>query len=182
MAIADLVYPSDLIVPDCGCSNSSSSADSGESTCKCDNPIWFVPPPPPHCRPHDYPPYPPFPPYIPPVPPVPVDKKSKEAQICKLSKKSATVKKLLENYVEKNKDVIFKIGGVSYNFGSYKVKLKDDQGEEVTEVSVYGERIRSILEDELHAIKEKIQELAADLDEDDEDSLTDGTDKTVTQD
>lgn len=185
--IADLVYNSDIAYPgeNCGCGSSVPTVnpiDSKESTCNCGNPIWVVPPPPHHhhCHP-DFPPYPPYPPYVPPIDPVPVKEKSKEAQICKLSKKSATVKKLIENFTEKNKDVIFKIGDASYNFGSYKVISKDEQGQKVEEDSVYGETILSILNDELAAIKEKIQELAAELDDDDV-SVSDETDKTVTQD
>ena len=128
MPIGDLVYNSDLQNPDCGCNSGSNiptikPLPTGNTTCNCDNSIWLVPPPP---RPLDYPPYPPFPPYVPPVPPIEPKSTSKEAQICKLSKKSATIKKLIENYTEKNKDVIFKIGGVSYNFGTYKVYSKGD--------------------------------------------------------
>jgi len=55
-------------------------------------------------------------------------KSSVEAQICKLSKKAAAIKKMIENFVEKNKNAIIKIGDASYNFGSYKIISKDEQG------------------------------------------------------
>lgn len=178
MAIADLVYPADIAKrPEGGASGNGQSGNNSSDNCNCgcNSEVWFVPPP----KPYDYPPYPPFPPYVPPIEPIPMKKSSIEAQICKLSRKSATIKKMIENFEEKNKDAIIKIGGTSYNFGAYKVFSKDEQGLPVEEDSVYGERILSILTDELAAIKAKIQELASELD--DEEFLTSDTDKTVTQ-
>lgn len=179
MPIADLVYNSDIAQrpQGCGCQPSDGSSSDSSSSCDCDcnKEIWFIPPP----RRHDYPPYPPFPPYVPPVDPVPMKKSSVEAQICKLSKKAAAIKKMIENFVEKNKNAIIKIGDASYNFGSYKIISKDEQGQKVEEDSVYGETILTILTDELAAIKEKIQELAAELDDEDLDSSSIET--TVTQ-
>lgn len=184
MPIADIIYNSDIArrPKGCGCENSSTettttTTNSKESTCDCGNSVWFVTPP----KPLDYPPYPPYGyPCVPPTEPVPMKKSSVEAQICKLSKKAAAIKKMIENFTEKNKDAIIKIGDASYNFGSYVTITKDENGQKVEEESVYGETILTILTDELAAIKEKMQELAAELDEEEIPS-TSGTEKTVTQ-
>lgn len=185
MPIADIIANSEVALRPRGCGyNGGSQGDSDSSQsgtncdCDCGREIWFIPPP----RPKDYPPYPPHGyPYIPPTEPVIIKKKSIEAQICKLSKKAAAIKRMIENFSEKNKDAIIKIGDASYNFGSYKTISKDESGEKVEEDSVYGERILAILTDELAAIKEKLQELAAELDEEDI-PTSGGTEKTVTQD
>lgn len=137
-----------------------------EKDCECGKPSWVVPPPPVPMPPYDIPVYPypyPFPP-----PPKPCDcdcddvkikKKSLEAQICELSKKSAAINKMIDNYKEKKKDAIIKIGDASYNFGGYY-----DEDDAATE---YGETILELLTKELAKIKEKIAELAAKLGEED---------------
>lgn len=180
MPIADLIYNSDVArrPKGCGCENNQADTTDSANKCNCDcnSEVWFVPPP----KPYDYPPYPPFYPYVPPVEPVPMKKTSIEAQICKLSKKAAAIKKMIENFVEKNKGVIIKIGEASYNFGTYKTITKDGAGQKVEEDSVYGETILNILTSELAAIKEKIQELAAELDDEDIDEGN-NTETTVTQ-
>lgn len=169
MPVADLLYNADVAqAPDCGCNKVVTTTTTGTCNCNPNGAVWFVPPPPP--KPMDYPPYP-FPygyPCVPPVEPAPVKKNSKEAEICKLSKKSATIKKMIENFTEKNKNAIIKIGETSYNFGAYKVITTDITGGKVEEDSKYGEAILGILTDELAAIKEKLQELSNELDEDDE--------------
>lgn len=115
------------------------------------------PPMPPHgC----YPPYPPFPYPYDCCPPVNPGVGSIEAQIAKLSKKSACVRKQIDNLINKNKSIVISIGGIKYNYGTYL----DAEGE----VSAYAEKVVEILEAELEAIKAKITELAAELEVADE--------------
>lgn len=133
--------------------------------CECNGPIYIVPPP----MPMDYPPCP--------YPPhhhhhhhhhdedeQPLPKTSVEAQICKLSKKAAAIKQMIENFKDKNKDCIWKIGGTSYNFGAYQ-KITEEDGETVKEDTVYGPTILDILNQELAAIQAKIKELAEEIDD-----------------
>lgn len=171
--IGDIVYPSDIAMrpepprPNCQPSGWNDSVQ------------WTdCPPTPP---PYPYPYYPPCPP-APEMPDVEIKQSSVEAQICKLSKKSSIIKKMIENFENKNKDAIIKIGEVSYNFGSYKIISTDSSGEKTEEDSVYGETILEILTDELAAIKTKMVELTAELDAEDETTTTtSSTEKTVTQ-
>lgn len=138
--------------------------------CDCDHHPHPCPPPPP--------PYPYYPGYawlVPPPPPAgypyppkpdedsdidPDAKPSKvEKQICKLSRKAATLRTLIENLQEKNKDCIVKSGVITYNLGPWKVK--DDQGETV-EVEAIA-TIITILKAELEKVKEQIKELSDEI-------------------
>lgn len=181
MPIADVLMNADIaIYPDGKCCPSGKDNQDDNNKCNCGH-MWFIPPCPP--MPGDYPPCPPYPyPCVPPVEPVPLKKSSIEAQICKLSKKAAAIKKMIDNFTNKNKDAIIKIGEASYNFGSYVVIGKDGEGQKTEEDSVYGKKILAILNEELAAIKSKMQELATQLDEEDETSIISSTEKTVTQD
>ena len=95
MPNADVVYNADIAKkPDC--------CDHSVDTNKC------------NCHPHEYdfpqgywypgcpPPPPPPPPYPYPCPPVNPGVGSTEAQIAKLSKKSACIRKMIDNLVNKN--------------------------------------------------------------------------------
>lgn len=177
MAIAQLVYPSDLARKpesqgcECGC-GSKPPVPTNDMECQCNRGVWLVPAPPPM----DYPPYPYGPDHHhhhhhhddPDEEPVKIKTKSIEAQICKLSKRSAAIKAMLENYEVKNKDAILKIGATSYNFGPY-YEITKDGSTVYKEETEYAERIKSLLTDELEAIKEKLQELASELDSEDND-------------
>lgn len=154
MPNADVVYNADIAKkPDC-CGHSV-------DTNKC------------NCHPHEYdfpqgywypgcpPPPPPPPPYPYPCPPVNPGVGSTEAQIAKLSKKSACIRKMIDNLVNKNKSIMISIGcGASYNFGTYLNK-------EGTETD-YGKAVLEMLQAELEAIKAKIVELTAELEVKDE--------------
>lgn len=159
MPIADVLMNADIaIYPDDKCCPSGKDNQDDNNKCNCGH-MWFIPPCPP--MPGDYPPCPPYPyPCVPPVEPVPLKKSSIEAQICKLSKKAAAIKKMIDNFTNKNKDAIIKIGEASYNFGSYVVIGKDGEGQKTEEDSAYGKKILEILNEELAAIKSKMQELA----------------------
>lgn len=94
-----------------------------------------------------------------------------EAQIAKLSKKSATIRKMIDNLINKNKSVVISIGaGASYNFGTYC----DKEGN----VTEYGKAILEMLQAELDAIKAKIVELTSELEV--EDDGFGGIEETVT--
>lgn len=181
MPIADVLMNADIAMyPDGKCCPSGKDNQDDKNKCNCGH-MWFIPLCPP--MPRDYPPCPPYPcPCVPPVEPVPLKKSSIEAQICKLSKKAAAIKKMIDNFTNKNKDAIIKIGEASYNFGSYVVIGKDGEGQKTEEDSAYGKKILEILNEELAAIKSKMQELATQLDEEDETSIVSSTEKTVTQD
>lgn len=181
MPIADVLMNADIAMyPGGKCCPSGKDNQDDNKKCNCGQ-MWFIPPCPP--MPRDYPPCPPYPyPCVPPVEPVPLKKSSIEAQICKLSKKAAAIKKMIDNFTNKNKDAIIKIGEASYNFGSYVVIGKDEEGQKTEEDSAYGKKILEILNEELAAIKSKMQELATQLDEEDETSIISSTEKTVTQD
>ena len=107
---------------------------------------------------------------IPPQPePTPL---SPEGQMIKLTKKKAIIKKMIDGLTNKEKDMIIQIANCgTYNFGSY---YNDE--DEITE---YGAKVLEILEAELLAIKDKIDELNNSLD-DDEDTFG-GIESTVTQ-
>ena len=162
MPVNDLIYASDLAPLEC------------QPECDCEHhhhhPHPCPPPPPPY--PYPYPPYawlvPPPPPAGYPFPPRPDDddgqidpdaKPSKvEKQICKLSRKAATLRTLIENLQDKNKDCIIKSGVVSYNLGPFKVK----EDEEMVEVEAIG-TIINILKTELEKVKEEIKELSDEI-------------------
>lgn len=126
--------------------------DKDKCKCGCEPyPQWQ------HCPvPPPYPPYPEYP-YCPPVCP---SVGSIEAQIAKLSKKSAAIRKQLDNLINKNKSIVITIGNVKYNFGCYL----NEEGETTS----YAEKIEEILTAELEAIKTKITELASELEVSDE--------------
>lgn len=116
-------------------------------------------------------PPPPYPEYPYPCPPVSTGVGSIESQIAKLSKKSAIIRKMIDNLVNKNKSIIISIGyGAQYNFGCYL----DKEGEETE----YGTAVLEMLQAELEAIKAKIVELTAELEVADE--TTGGVEGTVT--
>lgn len=165
MGVSQLVYPSDLARKpepmDCGCHHNVKPTD--DSHCGCNQGVWIVPAPPPI----GYPPYP----YGPECPgtseeTIKIKTKSIEAQICKLSKKSAAIKTMIDNFENKNKDVIVKIGGTSYNFGPC-YNITKEESTVYKDETEYAERFRTLLTDELESIKEKLQELASELDSDD---------------
>ncbi len=165
----DVVHPADIARrPDgtfnsCNCNSDSSSAST-------DTQGYWIPAPPNGCCPPPPPLYPPYP-YPPFDAPVSTQVGSIEAKIAKLSKKSATLRKMIENLIKKNKSVIISIGSVSYNFGTYLNK----EGEETE----YGEKILEILQSELAAVKEEIINLTNELEAVDE---TDGTIETTIKD
>lgn len=116
-------------------------------------------------------PPPPYPEYPYPCPPVCTGVGSIESQIAKLSKKSAIIRKMIDNLVNKNKSIIISIScGAQYNFGCYL----DKEGEETE----YGTAVLEMLQAELEAIKAKIVELTAELEVADE--TTGGVEGTVT--
>lgn len=110
------------------------------------------------CYPPGYPP----PGCMPPMPDflnIPQRGSSKEIKIAKLAKKASIIRKFIENFSEKNKDVIVSVGGYStYNFGSYL----DEEGE----ITDYGQDILEMFEAELAKIKAEIIELTNSLDDD----------------
>ena len=128
------------------------------------------PPFPPMPPDYPYPPYPPCPPPppFPPFPPQPEpepEKNSKEAQICKLSKKAAMINRMLENLETKKKDVIIKVGDTSFNFGNIDAEIKDWADES------YAATVKTILEHQRSLIQAQIKELADELDDDVETTL-----------
>ena len=181
MPIASVVYPADIayrpdFIPrgenmntkDCGCGITK------ECDCKPEAGYGCIPVPPPvypwpdpywpprPCPPHPYPPMP-----RPDDPDVEPEKGSVEAQICKLSRKASTISKMLENLEEKKKDVVIKVGEVSYNFGNIDLEIQYwDDGS-------YAATVKKILDFELAVIKAKIAELAGEIG-DEATSSTDG--------
>lgn len=146
--------------------------DNMSNNCNCgcqstDKPN-YTPVPPNGCQP--YPSYPPFPYPYDCCPPVNPGVGSIEARIAKLSKKSATIRKMIDNLVNKNKSIVISIGcGASYNFGTYL----NSEGSETE----YGKMILEALTTELEAIKNKIVELTAELEVEDE--STGGVEGTI---
>lgn len=144
--------------------------DYSKKDCKCkDNGMYWGPqcPPFPPVMPPDYPfpPVPPCPPPFPPFPPQPEPepepgKNSKEAQICKLSKKAAMINRMLENLETKKKDVIIKVGDTSFNFGNIDAEIKDWAD------GSYAATVKTILEHQRGLIQAQIKELADELDDD----------------
>ena len=141
----------------------------------------------PYCPPYNYCPPPPPPPHCNCPPEVTINPccNSIESQIAKLSKKAAIIRKMKEALVIKNKPILITIGGNQYNFGSYldkeQIASTVDMTEELTNVTEYGEKIASILDAELTAIREKITELTAKLDASFDEDITGQTPTTVTQ-
>lgn len=130
---------------------------------------WYPDCPPPPMNGGCYPP-----PYPYPCPPVNPCVGSVEAQIAKLSKKSAIIRKMINNLVNKNKSIMISIGcGASYNFGTYTTGIELDKVE-----TEYGKAVLEMLQAELEAIKTKIVELTGDLEVADEE--TGGVESTVT--
>lgn len=174
---ADIPYNSDFALP-CHCNEKKTLSPSNDG-----NNIYIVPPPMPmDYPPPPFPPYPPYPPFPPPPPPFPpkpepLPQQSVEAQICKLSRKAAAIKAMIEGFKDKNKDCIWKIGGTSYNFGTYQ-KVYEENGETVKEDTVYGPTILSILNQELAAIQAKIKELAEEIDDEEVETIG-GVEHTV---
>lgn len=166
MPIADLVYNSDL-------------TDYGDGKKGHPHPHPPYPPcPPPPPPPHPEPPYP-YPPVAYLVPPPPpwyprpdddddkpdvgpsVKPNATEKQICKLSRKAAAVRALIENIEDKNKPVIIKSSAVSYNMGSFKTKDPEDPSIIIENENI--DTIINILKAELEKIKEEIKELSDEL-------------------
>lgn len=117
------------------------------------------------------PPPPPYPQYPYLCPPVSIGVDSIEFQIAKLSKKSAIIREMIDNLVNKDKSIIISIGcGTQYNFGCYH-----DKEETKTK---YGTAVLEMLQTEFEAIKAKIVELTAELEVADE--TTGGVEETVT--
>lgn len=116
-------------------------------------------------------PPPPYLEYPYPCPPVSIDVDSIEFQIAKLSKKSAIIRKMIDNLVNKDKSIIISIGcGAQYNFGCYH----DKEGT----ITKYGTAVLEMLQAEFEAIKAKIVELTAELEVAGE--TTGGVEETVT--
>lgn len=150
---------SDINKPGNGCNCGCDNDHKNEYPCPPPVGYWCPPPPPPDG----------FYPY--PCPPVNPGVGSTEAQIAKLSKKSACIRKMIDNLVNKNKSIMISIGcGASYNFGCY---LNKEGGE-----TDYGKAVLEMLQTELEAIKAKIVELTAELEVQDE--TTGGVEETVT--
>ena len=115
--------------------------------------------------------YPFYPDYPYPCPPVNPDVGSIESQIVKFSKKSAIIRKMIDNLVNKNKSIVISIScDAQYNFGTYL----NAEGSETE----YGTAVLGMLQAELKAIKAKIVELTAELEVADE--TTGGVEGTVT--
>lgn len=161
MAIADLVYSSDLVNYPYACT-CETSTDSSNGNTKETEKIYVMMPPPPS----KFPLYPiPYPPYPHPHGDCDCDDRDSavkqstiEKKICKLSKTAATLRTLIENISEKNKPVIVKAGSVSYSLGEYKTKDPDDE-----EITIEDESIESVIEilkTKLTEVKEEIKELS----------------------
>lgn len=178
MPLSDLVRNSDIAKkPNGGACMNNTNNNSNNCNCNCDcnheeqhiHGYWMhgCPPPPP-----PYPPCPPYPPYPYDCPPVGTGVGAIETQIAKLSKKSAIIRKMIDNLVNKNKSIMISIGcGAQYNFGCYLDK-EDSETE-------YGKAILEILTAELEAIKAKIVELTSELEVADE--TIGGIEGTVTK-
>lgn len=141
----------------CGCQDNTNTNNNSGNVYPAPG-YWQPCPPPPYPYPYD-------------CPPVNPGVGSTEMQIAKLSKKSATIRKMIDNLVNKNKAIIIQLGcGASYNFGTY---LNADKEE-----TDYGKAVLEMLQAELEAIKAKIIELTGDLEVQDESSG--GVEETVT--
>lgn len=159
----DLVMNAELnqkLTGNCNCNTNggnTSGGNNGGTNTNC-----YCPPPPPYPPQGNWCPPPP-PPY--PYPPTGCDCDcgvsvgSLEAQISKLSKKSATIRKMIDNLINRNKGIVISIGCSSYNFGTYT----DKEGNETD----YGKAVLEMLQTELEAIKAKIVELTGELEVED---------------
>lgn len=192
MAIGDLVYPADIAQKPEPRPEHHHHHHHHCPECPPPVPMWFVPPPVPMPIPADYPHYDPYHHH---------DhhgkddddkkddedkdaiKASIEMQICRLAKQAATIKIMIDCFKNKNKDAILRIASTSYNFGPYTKIVKDEDGKDVTIETEYGAIILEMLTNELALIKEKISELAGQLElEESLASLINGIYTTVTQD
>lgn len=157
---------SDTNKPNNGCNCNCNCGNDNKPEYPCPPPGYWYPgcPPPPidNCYP---------PPYPYPCPPVNAGVGSIEAQIAKLSKKSAIIRKMIDSLVNKNKSIMISIGcGTSYNFGTYLDKESAETD--------YGKSVLEMLQSELEAIKAKIVELTSELEV--EDDTLGGIEETVT--
>lgn len=162
MPINDLIYNADLVnyphICTCGTSTDSSNGVTKET-----EKIYVMMPPPPS----KFPLYPiPYPPY--PAPDCDCDDKDNavkqsevEKKICRLSKKAATLRTLIENISEKNKPVIVKSGATSYSLGEFKTV--DSTDPDITNEDESIESIIEILKAKLAEIKEEIKTLSDEL-------------------
>ena len=178
--MADIIYPADLRVQNEDCCNMNINAinSSTADKCGCGPHYWMQPMPPEYPAP-PFPMYPPYPaPPCPCPPPEPPLKKSSiEGKICRLSKKVATINRMIDNLEKKKKDVIIKVGDTSYNFGN--ILLEVEGWEEGEEGSSYAETVLKILKKERELIQEEIKALAEELTEDTADELGASLLKTV---
>ena len=174
MPLSDIVENADIArIPNGGDNMSNSNNNDNNCNCgcipsdkQCPPGYWIPGCPPPPC-----PPCPPYPDYPYPCPPVNPGVGSIESQIAKLSKKSAIIRKMIDNLVNKNKSILISIGcGAQYNFGTYLDAEKSE--------TEYGTAVLEMLQAELEAIKAKIVELTAELEVADE--TTGGVEETVT--
>ncbi len=169
MPIGDLIYNADLAhLYGCTCGNSTSGTTStdADKTCNCNTVNYLMPPPPPAIDVCRYP-YPPYPyPYPAPVPPEAdsIKQNATEKAICKLSKKAAAIRQLIENLETKNKPLIVKSGAASFNLGAFKTPDPEDATLEIENENI--QSVIDILKVELEKIKEEIKELSDKLVED----------------
>lgn len=165
MPIADLVYSADIARrPECVGKPNGGNNDNSNNNCGCHEGsypyppfAWLVPPPPPagypcppdNCGEHES-----------------IRQNATEKSICKLSKKAAALRSLIENISEKNKPVIIKSAAVSYNLGCFRTKDPDDEGLGLDIEDENIDTIINILKAKLEEIKEEIKELSDELVED----------------
>lgn len=161
--VGDLIMNSDLYnyphVCTCG-----TSTDSSNGTTKETEKIYVMMPPPPS----KFPLYPiPYPPYPDPHSCDCEDKNNvikqsqTEKSICRLSKKAATLRTLIENISEKNKPVIIRSSATSYSLGEFKTV--DSTDPDITNEDESIESIIEILKAKLTEIKEEIKTLSDEL-------------------
>lgn len=178
MPNVNLIHDSDMSIYKncCGTKPADNNID-----CGCNGGYVWMPPPP---KPCDYPP-PPSSYCYPPTPScdcgdeVPMKKSSKESQICKLSKKAAVINRMIEGVEVKKKDVIIKVGDTSYNFGNIELEVEEWTAVDEAGGDSYADTVLAILKKELSLIKDKIAELAQELDEENDTVLSMGISKTV---
>jgi hypothetical protein len=167
MAIADLVYPSDIARrPNCF-AEKNGGENMNEQKCECGckpeqgwmpvptPPVPVVPCPPPG------PWYPPYPVPVPQPTPDPEPPKGSVAQqICKLSRKANTIDKMIDKINVNKKDVVLSVGGLTYNIGNVEADVEGWTD------GAYADTIVRILQFELDRIKLEIAELAEQLGDD----------------
>ena len=168
MPNSDLIQNADIAKRPYGGDIMSDNNDTNQNNCNCGCNETIYPQG--YWMPGTCPP-PPYPEYPYPCPPVSIGVNSIEFQIAKLSKKSAIIREMIDNLVNKDKSIIISIGcGTQYNFGCYH-----DKEETKTK---YGTAVLEMLQAEFEAIKAKIVELTAELEVADE--TTGGVEGTVT--